>query len=84
LHGLARALRSEWAGKVGVQVVHPGPTRTPMHEKAGFDPGRLAALFLDPRDVAAMIASAMASRHSPVTINWLRYFGGGSVLGRRL
>lgn len=84
LHGLARSLRSEWAGRVAVQVVHPGPTKTDMHEKAGHDPGRMRELFLDPGDAAAMIAFAMASRRSPVTASFLRYFAGGSALGPRL
>ena len=84
LHGFARALRQEWRGKASVQVLHPGPTRTDMHDKAGFDPGRLAALFLDADDVAAMMASALASRRSPMTLSWARYLTGGAHLGRRL
>ena len=84
LHGLARALRSEWKSEVSVQVLHPGPTKTGMHEKAGHDPGKMGALFLEPEDVAAMLASAMASRRSPVTLSWLRYLGGGAFMGRRL
>lgn len=84
LHGLGRALRSEWKGKVSVQVLHPGPTKTDMHEKAGYDPGRWHSLFLEADDVAAMMASAIASRRSPVTLSWARYLGGGAFLGRRL
>ncbi|OCW57190.1 short-chain dehydrogenase [Hoeflea olei] len=84
LHGLARSLRSEWGGRVSVQVLHPGPTKTDMHAKAGHDPGRMRALFLEPGDVAAMMASAIASRRSPVTLSWLRYLSGGAYLGRRL
>jgi NAD(P)-dependent dehydrogenase (short-subunit alcohol dehydrogenase family) len=84
LHGLARALRSEWGGRVSVQILHPGPTRTDMHEKAGYDPGRLRALFLDADDTAKMMAAAIASRRSPVTASWLRYLVGGAFTGRRL
>ncbi|WP_420408352.1 SDR family NAD(P)-dependent oxidoreductase [Hoeflea sp.] len=84
LHGLARALRSEWGGRVAVQILHPGPTRTDMHEKAGYDPGRLRALFLDPDETAKMMAAAIASRRSPVTTSWLRYLAGGAFTGRRL
>ena len=36
LDGLARALRVEWAGRVGVQIIHPGATRTGMHRKTGI------------------------------------------------
>ena len=60
LHGFARALRSEWSGKVAVQVLHPGPTRTDMHEKAGHDPGRMRSFFFNPDDMADMISTAMA------------------------
>lgn len=84
LHGLARALRSEWKGKVFVQVLHPGPAKTDMHAKAGYDPGRMRALFLEANDVAAMMASAIASRRSPATLSWARYLVGGAFLGRRL
>jgi NAD(P)-dependent dehydrogenase (short-subunit alcohol dehydrogenase family) len=84
LHGLARALRSEWSGDVSVQVLHPGPAKTDMHDKAGYDPGRMRALFLAPDDVAAMMASAIAARRSPVTLSWVKYLNGGAYTGRRL
>ncbi|MDF1606783.1 SDR family NAD(P)-dependent oxidoreductase [Hoeflea sp. YIM 152468] len=84
LHGFARALRSEWSGRVSVQVLHPGPSKTGMHAKAGYEPGRIRALFLDADDVAAMMASAIAARRSPVTISWIRYFNGGAFTGRKL
>jgi 3-oxoacyl-[acyl-carrier protein] reductase len=84
LHGLARALRSEWSGRVSVQIVHPGPTKTEMHDKAGYDPGGMRALFLDVEDVAKMMASAIAARRSPVTASWVRYLNGGAFTGRRL
>lgn len=84
LHGLARALRSEWKGRVPVQVLHPGPAKTGMHEKAGYDPGRMRSLFLEADDVAAMMAAAIASRRSPATLSWMRYLNGGAFTGRRL
>lgn len=84
LHGLARALRSEWRGRVSVQVVHPGASKTDLHDKAGYDPGPKRALFLDPGDVAAMLASAIAARRSPVNVSWVRYLNGGAFTGRRL
>lgn len=84
LHGLARALRSEWSGRVSVQVLHPGPSKTEIHQKAGYDPGRMRALFLAPDDVASMMASAIAARRSPVTVSWVRYLNGGAYTGRRL
>ena len=84
LNGLARALRSEWNGQVSVQVLHPGPSKTGIHDKAGYDPGRMRALFLAPDDVASMMASAIAARRSPVTLSWVRYLNGGAYTGRRL
>lgn len=84
LHGLARALRSEWSGQVSVQVLHPGPAKTDIHDKAGYDPGRMRALFLAADDVAAMMASAIAARRSPVTLSWVKYLNGGAYTGRRL
>ena len=84
LHGLARALRSEWSGQVSVQVLHPGPSKTDIHDKAGYDPGRMRALFLKSDDMASMMASAIASRRSPLTLSWVRYLNGGAILGRRL
>ncbi|MCY0093913.1 SDR family NAD(P)-dependent oxidoreductase [Hoeflea ulvae] len=84
LHGLARALRSEWKGEVSVQVLHPGATKTDMHDKAGYDPGRMRSLFLEPDDVVAMMASAIAGRRSPVNLSWVRYLNGGAFTGRRL
>lgn len=84
LNGFARALRAEWRGEIAVQVLHPGPTRTAMHEKAGHDPGRAAALFLDADDMVAMMVPAIASRRSPLTLGWLRYLSGAAWLGRRL
>ncbi|WP_306120847.1 MULTISPECIES: SDR family NAD(P)-dependent oxidoreductase [unclassified Roseitalea] len=84
LHGLARALRSEWRDTVAVQVIHPGPTRTGMHAKAGHDPGRLGAVFLPAGPVAAMIEGAIAARRSPVTVSHGRFVAGGALWSRRL
>ena len=84
LHGLARSLRSEWQDEIAVQVIHPGPTRTEMHAKAGHDPGRAGAFFLGANEMAAMMEHAIASRRSPQTLGWLRYLSGGTLLGPRL
>jgi NAD(P)-dependent dehydrogenase (short-subunit alcohol dehydrogenase family) len=70
LNGLARALRSEWQGRVAVQIIHPGPVATAMHAKAGHDPGRLRNLFIDPDAMAAMIERAIAVKASPVTLSF--------------
>ncbi|HSG95633.1 MAG TPA: SDR family NAD(P)-dependent oxidoreductase [Afifellaceae bacterium] len=65
LAGFARALRSEWRGRIGVQILHPGPTETAMHDRAGHDPGRLRALYLNADDVAAVMLRQIAGGRSP-------------------
>jgi 3-oxoacyl-[acyl-carrier protein] reductase len=72
LHAFARALRSEWQGQVSVQILHPGPTATGMHEKAGHDPGRLRAMFTSAGQMAAMLETALATGKSPVTLSFFR------------
>lgn len=84
LNGFVRALRSEWHGRVTVQILHLGPTKTEMHAKAGYDPGRLRSIFIRPKDMAAMMQYAIASKRSPLTLSYLRYLTGGSLIGRRL
>ncbi len=84
LNGLARSLRSEWAGEVAVQVLHPGPVKTGMHEKAGLNPGWVSEFFIRTEPMARMIEYSMSSRRSPITLSWSRYIGGGSITGRRL
>lgn len=62
LHGFARSLAEEWRGRAHVQVLHPGPTDTAIHEKAGFDPG-LATVAFQPADrVARGIERAVRTR----------------------
>lgn len=84
LAGLVRALRMEWRGRVSVQILHPGPTATGMHEKAGYEAGRLGAFFLTPTAMAAMLEYAISRGRSPLTLWWARYIAGESVFGRRL
>ena len=61
LHGFARSLASEWDGRIALKIVHPGPTRTAMAERAGFDRPGLSRFFLDPRDVAVAILGQFES-----------------------
>jgi len=84
LHGFARSLRSEWSGRATVQVLHPGPTRTDMHAKAGHDPGRLRSIFLNPDDVADMICEAAYGGRSPLKLSYMRMIGGANLMGRKL
>lgn len=73
LHGLARALAEEWRGRVAVQVIHPGPTATGMHQRAGHDPGWAARLFARPETMAALMEEAMATPRAMVTLSFARF-----------
>lgn len=79
LVGLHRALASEWKGRAKVQIIHPGPTATPMHEKAGFDPGIWAKTFVDPRFAAQRIIALIQSGKQQSSITplsqWRRWIG---------
>jgi len=76
LHGLARALKEEWRGKVKVQAIHPGPTKTDMHEKAGLKPGAVRNFFADPDAMAKMIETQIAARRFTSNVGLLQYWGG--------
>ncbi|MEP2944560.1 MAG: SDR family NAD(P)-dependent oxidoreductase [Hyphomicrobiales bacterium] len=58
---LARNLATEWSGRVSVQEVHPGPTRTHFHAKAGFDNPPMISLFMTPQEVAKGIYASLKS-----------------------
>ena len=62
LAGFARSLEEEWRGRAHVAALHPGPTRTAMHAKAGLAPGAVARLFPGPETVARGIERAVARR----------------------
>lgn len=83
LHGFGRALAEEWRGEVDVRVIHPGPTSSGMHAKAGYDPGRAERLFLPTAAMAAMIERAAAGSKPAVTASHARYLFGGYFAGRR-
>ncbi len=71
LHGFVRSLREEWFGRVDVKIIHPGPTATAMHEKAGLDPGMMRQLFLRPDQMARLIKHHTSKSASPVSIGFL-------------
>ena len=64
LDGAARALRLEWEGRVRVQIIHPGPTATAMHAKAGMGESPMHKYFTPAPIVAASIAQTIR-RKSP-------------------
>lgn len=84
LDGLARALGEEWRGIVRVQMLHPGPTMTDMHAKAGLKVGGIRQWFIRPNDMAAMIESAIRAGGTPRTLSFLQYLSGASLLGRTI
>jgi len=62
LAGLGRALAQEWIGNIDVQVIHPGPTATRMHEKAGLNIGLAGRFFISPEYSARKIRALMNKR----------------------
>lgn len=76
LHGLARALKEEWRGGVKVQAIHPGPTKTGMHEKAGLKLGASRDFFADPDSMAKMIETQIAARRFTSNLGLIQYWGG--------
>ncbi|MEP1208201.1 MAG: SDR family oxidoreductase [Rhizobiaceae bacterium] len=59
LDGLCRSLAEEWQGRADVKIVHPGPTRTNMHAKAGLKLGLVRLFFMSPRRVSSAIQCAV-------------------------
>ena len=84
LHGFARALKEEWRNKVAVQILHPGPTKTDMHEKAGLKLGMIRHLFASPEAVAHMIENSMGRNRFSTKMTSFQYWGGNHLLGRGL
>jgi len=69
LEGFARSLRIEVRGQVGVQVIHPGATRTALHAKAGAPLDRIGwARFPPAARVARQILRAIAAGPPVATI----------------
>ena len=61
INHFADNLEIEWQGRVKVQVVSPGPTRTAFHEKAGMDEPPMAGLFMKPQEVARGVVKVLAT-----------------------
>ncbi len=68
LAGFARSLEAEWRDRIDVQVIHPGPTLTPMLEKAGYKVGKEGRFFLSPEAMAEEIIKVMATNKKSATI----------------
>ena len=68
LAGFARSLAEEWRGRAHVAALHPGPTRTAMHAKAGLTVGPVARLFPSAETVARGIEKAVTRRSRSRTL----------------
>ncbi|GIK57461.1 MAG: SDR family NAD(P)-dependent oxidoreductase [Chloroflexi bacterium] len=80
LEGFARSLRVEWQGQIGVQIIRPGATRTPMHEKSGIPVAKMDWRKFPPAEAtAASIAAALSHPRPAITIGFsnqlLRFVG---------
>lgn len=84
LHGFFRAIGEEWRGRVAVQILHPGPTATAMHRRAGLPDGPMRRFFLPAGEMAAMIEKSMAGRRRATRLSYLEYLAGASLFGRGL
>ena len=70
LAGLARSLASEWQERVVVRHFALWPVRTPMHERAGYDPSRIDFMLMDADAVARQVLSGLErSGRSSVSVN---------------
>lgn len=67
LEGFARNLRIEQRGRVGVQVIHPGATRTAMHAKSGVPPERINWRRFPPPERVARGIAAVIDQGAPLT-----------------
>lgn len=69
LSGFVRSLQVEWQGKVAVQLIHPGATRTRMHEKMGISQETMDWEKFPPAEaVAADIVKAIDKKRPFATI----------------
>lgn len=68
LAGFARSLEAEWRGRIDVQVIHPGPTLTPMLKKAGYTVGMERHIFLSPQVMAEEVLKTIRTNKKSATI----------------
>jgi len=79
LAGFARSLRIELHDELQVQLIHPGPTNTSMHAKAGLKKSWVHKLFRQPDSVAEEIIWAIESDRGTVTLGFFRYYFGRTI-----
>lgn len=84
LHGLARALHWEWRKLIDVQILHLGPTKTTMHEKAGMKLGFMRHFFNSPETMAGMIEKTIHKRGLSHNLTVLQDLAGSTFLSKGL
>ena len=62
LEGFVRSLREEWRNRAHVQIIHPGPTRTKMHAKAGLKTGFVRMFFMPTKRAVRAIQRSIRNR----------------------
>ncbi len=70
LAGFARSLREEWQGRAHVQIIHPGPTRTAMHTKAGLNLGLARMMFMSPKRASKAIQKSVRNHERQRKLSW--------------
>jgi len=60
LAGFAKSLALEWDGDIHVQCIHPGPTRTDMHQRIGMRKTPIMRLFPSAQITAQAIQAKIA------------------------
>lgn len=83
LNGFGRALAEEWRGRVTVQVIHPGPTASGMHAKAGYVAGKAERIFISSENMAAMIYNITAGGPGIYNASYGRFILGRYWAGRQ-
>jgi short-subunit dehydrogenase len=72
LDGFARSLRVELGASIGVQVIHPGATRTNMHARSGVPLQQIGwQRFPSAARTATQIMAAIDQQRPEATIGWV-------------
>lgn len=77
LEGFARSLREEWRTRAHVQIIHPGPTRTKMHAKAGLKTGVVRMFFMSTKRAVRAIQKSIRNKDKKRTLS--RSYGWSSL-----
>ena len=80
LDGFCRSLREEWRDRASVLIIHPGPTRTGLHQKAGMKLGIARLFFMSPKRAARAIQTSVREDQGQRMIT--RVYGWLSLLSR--